>query len=117
MAFPEQIDKLVTRMAELTGQGKVEWQETGNLNTYLTPVGKYIVTLGIAGHEVYGGFTFQILDQTGKVIDGVLANFAPNTMQNQDWERLRNLHEQARRRALRSEQAVSDLLSSLDKIA
>lgn len=70
MAFPDQIEKLVTRLTELTGRGKVEWQETANLNTYLAPVGKFTVTLGKAGSEVYGGYNFQILDQTGRVIDG-----------------------------------------------
>src|ERR1035441_6207808 len=120
MAFPDQIEKLVTRLTELTGHGKVEWQETANLNTYLAPVGKFTVTLGKAGSEVYGGYNFQILDHTGRVIDGALATYIgpeKNAAPYQNWERLRNLHELARRRALQSEKVVSDLLSTLDPLA
>jgi hypothetical protein len=118
MAFPDQIEKLVTRLTELTGRDKVEWQETANLNTYLAPVGKFTVTLGKAGSDMYGGYSFQILDQTGRVIDGALAAYVgPEKNPYQNWERLRNLHELARRRALQSEKVVSDLLSTLDQIA
>ena len=119
MPFPDQIDKLVTKLTELTGQGKVEWQETANLNTYLAPVGKFTVTVGKAGSEVYGGYSFQILDQ-GRAIDGALATFnGPEKGAGlyQNWERLRNLHDLARRSALHSERVVSELLSSLDQIA
>ena len=120
MAFPEQIDKLVTKLTALTTQDKVDWQETANPHTYLAPVNKFTVTVGRAGSEVYGGYSFQILDRTGKAIDGALATFAgpeKNPGLHQNWERLRNLHELARRRALHSEKVVSELLSSLDQIA
>jgi hypothetical protein len=103
MAFPDQIEKLLTRLTELTGRDKVEWQETANPNTYLAPVGKFTVTVGKAGSEVYGGYSFQILDSTGKASDRALAAFTgpeKSAGQHQNWERLRNLHELARRRAL-----------------
>jgi hypothetical protein len=119
MAFPDQIEKLVTRLTELTAQGKVEWQETANLNTYLAPVGKSTVSVGKAGSEVYGGYSFQIFDQ-GRAVDGALATFngpEKGAALYQNWERLRNLHELARRNALHSEKVVSELLSSLDQIA
>jgi hypothetical protein len=116
MAFPDQIDKLVTRLTELTAQGKVEWQETANLNTYLAPVGKFTVSVGKAGSEVYGGYSFQIFDQ-GRAVDGALATFGDHPTSAQNWERLRNLHELARRNALHSEKVVLELLSSLDQIA
>jgi hypothetical protein len=119
MPFQEQIEKLVTKLTDLTKEEKVSWQETANLNTYLTPVGKFTVTLGKNGSEVYGGYSFQILDRTGKTIDGALALFRgadANSSAFQDWDRLRDLHELARRNALQSAKVVSDLLSSLEQI-
>jgi hypothetical protein len=32
MTFPEQIDRLVTKLTELTEKDKVEWKETANRN-------------------------------------------------------------------------------------
>lgn len=120
MPFPDQIDKLVTKLTELTGEDKVKWLETGNVNTFLAPVGKFTVTVGKAGSEIYGGYSFQIYDQTGKAVDGALATFVgpeKGAGLYQNWERLRNLHDLARRRALHSDKVVSDLLSTLDQIA
>ena len=75
MTFPEQIDRLVTKLTELTESDKVDWQETGNANTYLAPVDKFVVTINKGGSEVYGGYSFQILDNTGRAIEGDLASF------------------------------------------
>jgi hypothetical protein len=120
MTFPDQIDKLVTKLTELTDKDKVDWQGTGNANTYLAPIDKFIVTINKGGSEVFGGYSFQILDRTGNAVEGVLATFTgpeKDARRHQDWERLRDLYEIARRRALHSEKVVSDLLASLDKIA
>lgn len=121
MTFPEQIDKLVTKLTELTRNEKVSWQETGSDHTYLAPVDKFIVTISKQGSEIYGGYSFQILDHSGRAIEGALAPFAgpekSPPQSNSNWERLRDLYEIARRRALNSEKVVSDLLASLEKIA
>jgi hypothetical protein len=120
MIFPDQIDKLVTKLTELTGKDKVEWKETGNASTYLASVDKFVVTINKSGSEVYGGFSFQILDRTGRAVEGVAAPFIGREKSAEEyanWERLRDLYEIARRRALHSEKVVSDLLASLDRIA
>jgi hypothetical protein len=118
MAFPGQLDILVTRLTELTERGRVEWQETANPNTYLAPVGKFIVTIAKADSEGDPDYSVRILDQTGKAIERASAMFAsPTSEAGGDWVRLRDLHEAARRRALHSEKVVSELLSSLDQIA
>lgn|SRR5580704_847317 len=120
MMFPDQIDRLVTKLTELTRLNKVEWKETSNIATYLASVDKFVVTINKSGSEVYGGFSFQILDRTGRVVEGVAAPFVgreKSAEENANWERLRDLHEIARRRALHSEKVVSDLLASLDRIA
>jgi hypothetical protein len=120
MTFPDQIDKLVTKLTELTRKDKVDWQETPNLNTYLAPVDRFVVTINKGGSEVFGGYSFQILDGSGRAIEGALAPYSgkeKSPESNANWERLRDLYEIARRRALHSEKVVSDLLASLDRIA
>jgi hypothetical protein len=120
MTFSDQIDKLVAKLTELTVKDKVDWQETANLNTYLARVDKFVVTINKGGSEVFGGYSFQILDHTGRAIEGVLAPFSgpeKSPSGHANWERLRDLYEIARRRALHSEKVVSDLLASLERIA
>jgi len=75
MTFSEQIDKLVAKLTELTARDKVDWQETANLNTYLARVDKFVVTINKQGSEVFGGYSFQILDGSGRAIEGVIAPY------------------------------------------
>jgi hypothetical protein len=106
MAFQEKIDQLVTRLTELTESGKVSWEETADEGTFLASVGKFVVTLG--QDDPY--YRFKILDGTGKTIEEALGTGGEN------WTRLSHLHELARRNALHVEEALSDLLSSLEHI-
>ena len=119
MIFPDQIDKLVTKLTELTGRDKVEWKETGNDTTYMASVDKFVVTINRTGSEVNGGFSYQIMDRTGRAVDGFTAHVGreKSAEENANWQRLRDLYEIARRRALHSEKVVSDLLASLDGMA
>jgi hypothetical protein len=71
MTFPEQIDRLVTKLTELTEKDKVEWKETANATTFLASVDKFVVTINRTGSEVSGGLSFQILDRTGKAVEGL----------------------------------------------
>jgi hypothetical protein len=120
MSFPDQIDKLVEKLTELTVKDKVDWEETASLNTYLARVDKFVVTINKGGSEVYGGYSFQILDGTGRPIEGALAQYVAQEKSADsyaNWQRLRDLYEIARRRALNSEKVITDLLASLDRIA
>src|SRR5437660_10497201 len=114
MAFLDQIEKLVTKLTELTREGKVEWQGTANLDTYLAPVVEFFVTVGRGGSELGGAYSFQIRDREGRAIDGALARFRPEVDRPafENWDRLRALYELARRSATHADKAVSDLLSS-----
>jgi hypothetical protein len=120
MMFPDQIDKLVTKLTELTGKDKVEWKVTANVSTFLASVDKFVVTINKSGSEVYAGFSFQVLDRAGRVVEGVTAPFVgreKSAEEHANSERLGDLYEIARRRALHSEKVVSDLLASLDRMA
>jgi len=117
MAFQEKIDQLVTRLTELTESGKLSWEETADEHTFLASVGKFVVTLGevpeylrIDEEGPFPRYRFKILDETGKTIDE--ASGTPG----ENWTRLSHLHELARRSALHVDEALSDLLSSLEHI-
>ena len=107
MAFQKKIDQLVTRLTELTESGKVSWEETAEEGTFLASVGKFVVTLGEFPSSQY---RFRILDEKGKTIDEAWGTTGEN------WTLLSHLHELARRNALHVEEALSDLLSSLEHI-
>jgi hypothetical protein len=119
MAFEEQIDKLVEKLTELTRTDKVAWQETADENTFLTGVGKSMVTIGRVNSGPAAPCFVRILDDSGKTIEEA---YAPNLAARdrdiavRDLDRLRTLHELARRSALKSDKVVSDLLSSLEAI-
>jgi hypothetical protein len=91
MISPDQIDKLATKLTELTVKDKVEWKETGNATIYLASVDKFVVTINRTGSEVSGGFSFQILDRTGRAVEGVIAHVGreKSDSENANWERLR----------------------------
>lgn len=116
MALETQIDKLVERLTELTRADKVVWQETADENTFLTGVGKSVVTVGRMRGDSTAPCFIRILDDTGKTIEEAFALMSARDQSLQDWERVRTLHELARRSALKSERLVSDLLSSLEAI-
>jgi hypothetical protein len=119
MAFEAQIDKLIEKLTELTRADKVIWQDTADENTFLTTVGQSVVTVGRVNSGPSAPCFVRILGDTGKTIEEAYApNLAsPNReVAIQDLDRLRVLHELARRSALKSDKVVSDLLSSLEAI-
>jgi hypothetical protein len=124
MAFQEQVEKLVERLTRLSAEGKVEWEETADEDTFQAAVSKFVVTVGKAGSNVDSDYHLRILDQAGKVIErATVSKYGPyaSTLNivnyvDPEWVRLHDLHEYARRRALHVDEALSDLLSSLEEI-
>ena len=119
MEFPAQILKLVSKLIELTKEDKLAWEETGNRNIYLAKIDKANVLVGKSGSDVYGGYTLQIIDESGHVVDGALALYASRDTDRaafSRWDFLQSLYDLARRSALKSDKVVSDLLSTLEAI-
>jgi hypothetical protein len=120
MAFQEQVVKLVERLTSLSAEGKVEWEETADEDTFQAAISKFVVTVGKAGSDVDSDYHLRILDQAGKVIEqATVSRYLPQferSYVNPEWADLHDLHEYARRRALHVEEALSDLLSSLEGI-
>ena len=112
MAHQEQTAKLVDRLIELSGQGKVSWQETAEENTFLTSVGKFVVS--IAKPEAFA-FNLTISDQAGRTLEET-RDYVNDFYSSPDYTRVSKLHELARRRALNVDAALKEMMYSLDQL-
>lgn len=114
MAFSKQIEQLVARLTDLTENGKVKWRETADEAIFLVPVAKFVVSVGKEDIDTWGQenvrFRVRVLDHSGKTLDDDSAS------SGEDFSRLGRLHELARRNALNVDEALTDLLSSLEHI-
>ena len=112
MAFQEQIEKLVVKLTKLTEDGRVAWEPTADENTFLASVSKFVVTIGKfpSYEDVRDDYVFRIRSDEGRVIDEAEATGNP------EWTRLGELYEMARRNALHVDEALSDILSSLEEM-
>ena len=113
-----QIDILVEKLLALTQEGKVDWRDTADEDTFLAAFPKYVVTVRKSedSFDSYGSksedsFDIRVADESGRTLEEATGGLNPRLRQN-----LRLLHEMARRRALHVDEALSDLLSSLSSI-
>ncbi|MEO5926896.1 MAG: hypothetical protein ABIR70_23985 [Bryobacteraceae bacterium] len=114
MALTEQIELLIQRLLALSKEDKVNWQETAIEQKFLAAVSKYVVTIEEA---TWNGlhYTLEVSDQTGKVLEAVTVT--PDLkIDSRSFDELSELHTLARRRALKVDAALSDLLSDLAEI-
>jgi hypothetical protein len=112
MALQEKTAKLVDKLIDLSGQGKVSWEETADENTFLTSVGNFVVSIAKPEASV---FTLTISDQAGRTLDET-RDHVNDFYTSPDYSRVSTLHELARRRALNVDAALTEMLSSLEQI-
>jgi len=70
MRSSEQIEKLLSKLIELTEKDKVGWQETANLNTFLAPVGEFVVTVEPQRLRTQRPLQLEIMDGRAERFDG-----------------------------------------------
>ena len=122
MADSPTLVKLINRLIKLTEENKVEWAETGEAQRFLAAFPQYTVSISkkYAGQnwgEDYYEYPISVSDASGKVLEeasdsGLVHAEFPGYQSSQD--AMKFLYEQARRKALKVDEALSDLLSSLD---
>jgi hypothetical protein len=125
MALQTQIVKLVEKLTDLTSQNKIAWETTADEDTFLTSAGKSVVAVsrGI-GPDEGADYRIQLLNDAGRLVEETTVSIvdrAQNRFTNDldlhlDWQKVRSLYELARRSALHADQAVAELLSSLEQI-
>jgi hypothetical protein len=119
MALGGQFDAVIKRLTDLTRADKVVWQETASTDTFLTVIGKSVVTVGqhrnLAGasKETPFGACFVRIHDTGQAEAEVSAPEG----RAEDWTRIKTLLDLARQSATtQANKVVSDLLSTLEAI-
>jgi hypothetical protein len=94
----------------LSREGKVNWQETAGEQTFLAAVAKYVVTIRESNWNGSTEYDLEVSDQSGKTLENASVSSGPL------FADLSELHTLARRHALKVDEALTDLLSSLAEI-
>jgi hypothetical protein len=107
----ESDEQLVSRLLQSTEAQQLDWEPTAAANEFVTSFGgKYTVTMN-------DGYTL-VEDRPTIVSFASLKNAQGETLLSINSSQLRavaDLHEAARRRAMKVDQAVADVLLELDK--
>jgi hypothetical protein len=118
MALGGQFDAVIKKLTDLTRADKVVWQETAAKDTFLTIVGKSVVTVGMEEGMTdvlapSDAMCFVRIHETGHAEAEVSATNA----ERDNWTRIKTLLDFARHSAAtQSNKVVSDLLSTLEAI-
>ncbi|HEX5227673.1 MAG TPA: hypothetical protein VFW44_08175 [Bryobacteraceae bacterium] len=113
---------MVDRLRALSAQEKVPWAETSDERTFQAALNGYAVSIaeedaGDNYGEPITRFVIRFYDAAGKLLDTATEiDFGDRQMfdgRKHAREALHDLHDQARRKALRVDQALDDLLKSL----
>jgi hypothetical protein len=119
MALGGQFDTVIKKLTDLTRADKVVWQETAAKDTFLTIVGRSVVTVGLtmslanAPAPRGDGMCFVRIHDAGRAEAEVSAREADG----ENWTRIQTLVDLARHSATtQSNKVVSELLSSLEAI-
>jgi len=105
----EKLLQIAAKLLERTRAGTIEWDETADEATFETSMAKYSVNVTCAVEEGGPMVTLAVLNDKGNKIEK-LSDFADDQKGNV----LAQLYELARRKALRVDESLDDLLHTLD---
>lgn len=114
MALTKKISTLVDKLISLSRDGKLAWEETVDENTFLTAVSGFGVDISKAGVSPFSDYRLRVSDQVGKTLEDVRVK--RSGADSEDWEKIDELFEIARRNARDVDAALTTLISSLEKI-
>jgi len=118
----ERLRTLVDRLRELSGENRVPWTETADERAFQAALKGGVVSISQEeGGYSYGEPTYRYVirffDPAGKLLDSATAEDFPERYAfaggKQPFEALSELHDMARRKALKVDQALDALLESL----
>lgn len=118
----KRLGSLINRLGELSGENKVPWTETSDERVFQAALKGYAVTVAQEdagdnyGEPVYR-YTIGFYDSFGKLLDAATEWDFPKGYEfkgnKTPQEALQDLYDIARRKALKVDQALDDLLKSL----
>jgi hypothetical protein len=107
--------KILQLLAEQTNSGKLNWKETGDQSKFLVSFPNYSI---IVSEEMGEGdeqdYFISIVNSEGRVVDRFSAAMFPNWIWGSNaYGVIRDLYNQARRKALRADRALDDIIAHL----
>ena len=115
MTTNEKLWQLVKRLHQKTIEGTVPW-EVSFKATYLAAFPKYGVRVSEIVKEDSLDYVIELLDENGRVIESASdADLRDVAAPGESYPVMKELFVMARRRALGVDEALDDLLSSLDE--
>lgn len=110
--IPETYDPLVRRLIARTAAGEVNWKPTPSNTTFAVHFGEFSLTVDreedFEDRREY--VVFELLNENGDRIDSFSVGEG-----EQDWSDATDLHDRARRKAIRVDEAISAIMSKLDQ--
>lgn len=103
--YIEKDQQLVTRLLEATRAGTMDWAPSGQTNAFVSAMsGKYIVTVKSSSNSNVPDYV-TIDTQDGTTV---------HRLSGGDYNEIFEIYQLARRRALRIDEAIDDILKELD---
>lgn len=121
----DRISKLVEQLGKLSAENKLQWSETSDSSSFQCSFAKYSVTAFEEWSHVdwgkdYYNYGITIRDADGKILESARQTDFPPGMEIAGgltpFNALKGLYDIARRRALKVDQALDDLLGSLGNL-
>jgi hypothetical protein len=118
MADSELLPKLIERLLTLTEEGKIDWKETASEDDFQAVVGQYVVAVFRTreSEDWDNSFAVRVADRKGTLLEeavGISGTAETGGILN---GMLSQLFQKARRKALNVDEALTELLSSLDSL-
>lgn len=113
MPIPENYRDLMGRLFSKSEKAQANWRELPQADAFYVSVGEFAITTQLLSNldrDIYG-VRIELLNVDGESIDA----FEVDSRDPEDLRKLRELHDMARRKARRIDEAIERLTAALDK--
>lgn len=101
--------QLIDKLMDKTGEGQLDWRETAWSETFQVSFTNYSITLSQVHANGTLGYVDHILNYEGRTVD----SFSDDDLKPEGLDRMAELYQKARRRALNADNALDEILSQL----
>lgn len=112
--------KLIQKLHKLSRKGLIRWEEGLHDGTFQVNFASYTVSISDRGVDDSSFFVISVFDSHGKLIDAVSDEELDRELDSKQhgsfYKIMGEIYENARRIALGADDAISSILTSLDKI-
>jgi hypothetical protein len=122
MPDPNLVPKLIERLIDLSEEGKIDWKETASEDDFQATVAQYVVTISrTRNKDDWDAWDYQIrvADRKGTLIDEATDTDFDRELRigpHPPYKAFMLLYDSARRSARNVDQALTELLETLDSM-